>query len=347
MSDSIPLLILILVVLAAAGFVFWPTGGLLDRWRGWRIARQRRQMEDALKVLFDASQADQPATPADLSAALHLSAQAAQGLLTRLQADGLVSGANGLELTAAGQRWALQVVRAHRLWERYLADEARMPLEQIHTVAHQREHGMTPAAIDGLDAALGYPARDPHGDPIPDAHGQIRRRAAETGCARPLTSWQPGERAQITHLEDEPPVAYAQLLALGLHVGQRVTLLECSAERMVLTDGENEVVIAAAIAANVFLCPVEESAARPIGVIPLSKLPKTARAEIVELDERCQGFTRRRFLDLGLTPGTQIFPELENAFREPRAYRVRGTLIALRNDQAALIWVRPGQAQAV
>ena len=65
------------------------------------------------------------------------------------------------------------------------------------------------------------------------------------------------------------------------------------------------------------------------------------RSEIIELDERCQGYTRRRFLDLGLTPGTRIFPELNNPFREPRAYRVRGTLIALRNDQASMIWVLP------
>jgi len=54
-----------------------------------------------------------------------------------------------------------------------------------------------------------------------------------------------------------------------------------------------------------------------------------------------QGFTRRRFLDLGLTPGTIIFPELQNFFGDPRAYRVRGTLIALRKDQAAQIWVKP------
>jgi len=78
----------------------------------------------------------------------------------------------------------------------------------------------------------------------------------------------------------------------------------------------------------------------PAGVLPLSRLGGKASGEIVALDERCQGFTRRRFLDLGLTPGTRIAPELANAFGEPRAYRVRGTLIALRNDQADMIWVR-------
>jgi Fe2+ transport system protein FeoA len=70
-------------------------------------------------------------------------------------------------------------------------------------------------------------------------------------------------------------------------------------------------------------------------------LKDRAQAEIAALDDACQGFTRRRFLDLGLTPGTAIYPELTNAFGDPRAYRVRGTLVALRKDQAAQIWVKP------
>jgi Fe2+ transport system protein FeoA len=74
--------------------------------------------------------------------------------------------------------------------------------------------------------------------------------------------------------------------------------------------------------------------------IPLFELTHDQRGEIVTLDDAVQGFTRRRFLDLGLTPGTLIYPELKNFFGDPRAYRIRGTLIALRKDQAAQIWVR-------
>jgi Fe2+ transport system protein FeoA len=74
--------------------------------------------------------------------------------------------------------------------------------------------------------------------------------------------------------------------------------------------------------------------------VSLAELAHDQRAEIVELDDAVQGFTRRRFLDLGLTPGTIIHPELQNFFGDPRAYRVRGTLIALRKDQAAQIWVK-------
>lgn len=345
MPSSITILIILTGTLVILGLIFWPEGGGLARWKARSLTHQRRQLEDALKFLFDAGQAGQPATLGSLAQALRISAADSTRLSGQMQAQGLVKTtgepAAALELTPEGMRWALQMVRAHRLWERYLADEARIPLEQIHTIAHRREHGMSSGQIDELDAALGHPSRDPHGDPIPDAAGQLRQHAHESGCARPLSSWAAGERAQITHLEDEPLVAYAQILAVGLYVGQVLTVLESTSEKIILTDGENEFVVAAPVAANIFLCPLEELQARPADAIPLSRLTGQMKAEIVELDERCQGFTRRRFLDLGLTPGTLIFPELENAFHEPRAYRVRGTLIALRNDQAAYIWVRP------
>jgi Fe2+ transport system protein FeoA len=76
------------------------------------------------------------------------------------------------------------------------------------------------------------------------------------------------------------------------------------------------------------------------GVMPLSELPDKTQGEVVALDEACQGFTRRRLLDLGMTPGAKLSPEMRNFAGDPRAYRVRGTLIALRREQAAQIWVK-------
>jgi Fe2+ transport system protein FeoA len=95
------------------------------------------------------------------------------------------------------------------------------------------------------------------------------------------------------------------------------------------------------VAANVSVAALPESELLKREAVPLVELAHDQRAEIVVLDEAVQGFTRRRFLDLGLTPGTLIYPELQNFFGDPRAYRVRGTLIALRKDQAAQIWVKP------
>ena len=333
----------ILIALLAVLIVFWPKSGLLARYQAGQKAAARQQVEDALKSIFNMQQEKRVLTEEELAAVLGFSAAKTAGLVQRMRDQNLIEqDGPRLALTETGQRWALQIIRAHRLWERYLADEARMPLDKIHEFAHQREHGMTPQQVNELDAALGHPLFDPHGDPIPNAEGRLREQAK----AFSLTDMQVGDLAKITHLEDEPPLAYAQLLAMGLSVGQVVSVLASAPEKIVLSDGENEYTLAPLIAANVSLSAVEEGqTAREKSVVPLSHLKSKSAGEIVELDEACQGFTRRRFLDLGLTPGTKISPELDNAFREPRAYRVRGTLIALRNDQADMIWVRPAAAE--
>jgi DtxR family Mn-dependent transcriptional regulator len=222
------------------------------------------------------------------------------------------------------------------LWERYLVDEARMPLNKIHDEAQKREHSMTEAQLNELDAALGHPTLDPHGDPIPSRDGKMA--AVES---LPITAWQAEGPARIVHIEDEPAIAYEQILAAGLRLGQVVRILERTPQRIVLSDGETEYRLAPTVAANVSVAPLPASEIAKANAVPLAALTQDQRGEIVSLDEAVQGFTRRRFLDLGLTPGTLIYPELGNFFGDPRAYRVRGTLIALRKDQAAQIWVKP------
>ncbi len=317
--------------------IFVPRIGLLARYTDWRSARQREQVEDALKHLLDREQGGRHASPESLAGTLGLPRVKTIDLIASMESQGLVeSRGPELHLTADGERWAIHIVRAHRLWERYLADEARMPLEKVHTEAHRREHRITDAELDELDAALGHPVRDPHGDPIPTREGKM-----PSDESMPLTAWQADRPARIVHLEDEPAIAYQQILATGLRLGQTVRILESSSQRYVLSDGENEYRLAPAVASNVHVAPLPEGAVLPAGTISLNELKHDQRAEIVTLDEAVQGFTRRRFLDLGLTPGTEIYPELKNFFGDPRGYRVRGTLIALRRDQAAQIWVKP------
>lgn len=332
--EVIVILSLVFAFILAA--IFHPQLGLLKRLRSRSLKAQREQVEDALKYLLKQERKGRHASPEALGGAMSLTGTETLQLITRMEAQGLLSSRNGgLHLTPQGERWALQVVRAHRLWERYLADEARLPLEKIHSEAERREHGMTPEKLDEMAAALGYPISDPHGDPIPDSSG-----AYSPSSGVPLTAWSGDQPGKIVHLEDEPPLAYAQILAEGLRLGQTVRVLEMTPERVLLSDGESEFRLAPAVAANVFVSPLPESLAAQRGVMPLSDLPDGVRAEVVALDESCQGFTRRRLLDLGITPGAQLEAEMRNFFGDPRAYRVRGTLIALRREQAAQIWVK-------
>ncbi|MAT40883.1 MAG: hypothetical protein CL609_00980 [Anaerolineaceae bacterium] len=337
MEGSFWILLILLVVFIVAVF-FLPRYGILSRWQHYQKSVEREALEDALKYIFDQEQQGHYVHQDALRGALEISAKRIYSLLDQMESQGLIQHEQSqIILTENGEKLALQIVRAHRLWERYLADEARLPLNKVHSVAHRREHGMSSTQIEELDAALGHPLADPHGDPIPNAAGIFRPHEKGTN----LNHWEENTPGKIIHLEDEPPLAFAQILATGLKLGQTIRILEKNNQRIVLTDGENEFTLAPAVAANVFLQELSETDQALRDAIPLTALKGTQPAEIVQLDERCQGFTRRRFLDLGLTPGTTIYAELENAFGDPRAYRVRGTLIALRKDQADDIWVKP------
>lgn len=325
-----------LLILLIVG-TFIPRYGFLALYREWRSAREREKVEDALKHLLDREKSGRHASPESLAGTLDLPRVRATRLIADMESQGLLEthGAQ-LHLTAEGERWAMHVVRAHRLWERYLVDEARMPLNKIHEEAHRREHTLTDAQLDELDAALGHPVLDPHGDPIPSRDGKMASVESQ-----PITAWESEGPVRIVHIEDEPAIAYEQILAAGLRLGQIIRIIERTPQRLVLSDGETEYRLAPTVAANVSIAPLPESEIARANAIPLATLTRDQRGEIVSLDDAVQGFTRRRFLDLGLTPGTMIYPELGNFFGDPRAYRVRGTLIALRKDQAAQIWVKP------
>jgi DtxR family Mn-dependent transcriptional regulator len=325
------IVIVVAVVLAAGALSLF----VMDRRES---SRRRERTEDALKHLFDQEYRGRRGSFASLGGALRLDDRRLMQLLARMQQQGLVI-AHGQEfhLTPEGERVARQVVRAHRLLERYFADEARLPLRQIHAAAERGEHALTPAQVDALAASLGHPRQDPHGDPIPGRDGEIAP-AGDT----PLTAWPLEQFGRITHLEDEPPLAYAQILAEGLRIGQVIKLVESGPQRVVLTDGENEYRLAPAVASNVFVSPAPAWAAS--GLVTLADLDEGQTGEVVALDESCQGFSRRRLMDLGFTPGARLQPSLSTFAKDPRAYRVRGTLVALRADQARQVLVRPVKA---
>jgi len=326
-------LLVVLVVLLAA---LAPEIGALARWRHRRAALRREQAENALKHLLSQASAGHAASLSSLQGALRASDGALLMLTERLEREGLIrTEGTEFRLTSDGERMALQVVRAHRIWELYLADELGVPVGQVHAKAERAEHHLSPAEVDRLSAAMGHPETDPHGDPIPDRDGELV--AADR---TPLSAWPIGKPGCIVHLEDEPPLAYAQLTALGLRLGQVVRIIDASGTRLVLSDGENEYVLAPMLAGNVHLAPAAAVAAPVEPVLRLSDLPAGSLGEVVSLDPGLRGFMRRRLLDLGFTPGARIRPDLTTFSGDPRAYRLRGTTIALRRDQSDRVLVR-------
>jgi DtxR family Mn-dependent transcriptional regulator len=254
-----------------------------------------------------------------------------------MQRAGLVEVTDGrLILTEAGNRYALQIIRAHRLWERYLADETGVDPERWHVEAEQYEHRLSPDDAEALSARLGHPSFDPHGDPIPTADGELLRRDLPD-----LSAIAPGEQAQVVHVEDEPDVAYRRILELGIFPGMTIRVVEKTAEGMVCDAGGNRFELPALVARNI-------TVARPGSGVPevpeidgtMADMDAGESAEVVRISPACRGAERRRLMDLGIVPGTRVRFERRGISGGLSAYRVRGTTVALRSEQAQMISIR-------
>lgn len=127
----------------------------------------------------------------------------------------------GIYLTPTGKKEALQVVRKHRLWETFLVKTLGFKWDQVHEVAEQLEHIQSPLLIEKLDAHLGFPKSDPHGDPIPDREGKIEKIPTT-----PLHELPVGSQGEIISLQNSHPELLRRLEEVKLLPGALVKLLE-------------------------------------------------------------------------------------------------------------------------
>lgn len=297
---------------------------------------ERILIEDALKHLYQCQTDGRLPSIEGVAGTLHLKRGKAAALIDRMAAHHLlVVRGDSFRLTPAGEEYALQVIRAHRLWERYLADETGFREGEWHHRADQQEHTISPAEADALAARLGHPTHDPHGDPIPTAQGEMPPQAGQ-----PLTTLAPGATARIVHLEDEPQVVYAQLIAEGLSPNMQLEVQAVSATRIRFQAGGADHVLAPMVAANISVIPLPER--QPNGTeagLSLADLEPGQTGRVTGLSWACRGAERRRLMDLGILPGTVITAELRSPGGDPTGYQIRGALIALRREQAALIHI--------
>lgn len=334
MKDQLILLLIGTLLLA----VLWPRQGLIARWRTARRLSARTRQEDALKHILKAEVNGRPSSVASVAGALHLGENRAAALLAELERGGLLSFEGGApRLRPAGRELAQHVIRAHRLWESFLADQTGVAAAEWHRQAERQEHLLTPEEANRLAAKLGDPLRDPHGDSIPAGGGEV---PADSGL--PLTDVAAGQRFEIVHMEDEPDAVYRQLLALGLLPGMRAQVEARSEDHIELVTADRHHVRLNTVQANnvaVSALPATAGADETV----LSELPPGRTATVVGLAPACHGAARRRLLDLGFVPGTVVSVELVSPAGDPTAYRVRGSVLALRHQQADLIRISTRQ----
>jgi DtxR family Mn-dependent transcriptional regulator len=151
-----------------------------------------------------------------------VSAPSATAMTKRLAELGLVERApyRGVVLTEEGRLGALEVLRHHRLLERYLVDRLGLSLDEVHVEADRLEHALSEELEAKIDAELGFPTHDPHGDPIPDSELRVA-----VGGARTLVDLSPGEQASVSRVPDGDPELLRYLAELGLVPGSDVELV--------------------------------------------------------------------------------------------------------------------------
>ena len=335
MIDPLNALLAVSGGLFLLGFIFFPNKGAIAQWKRIKQSRTRVLLEDALKHVHDCEYKNISSTVQSVAGNLSIPVDKAAKLVTRLESMGLLHTRTGsLKLTPAGRSYALRIIRIHRLWEKYLADETGIQESEWHNRAEFQEHQMTSEETDALAAQLGNPVIDPHGDPIPTASGYI---PSHKGVL--LTSLKEGDRAQIIHIEDEPHAVYIQLVAEGLYPGMYVRMIESSQGRIKFEANGEECLLAPIFAANITVIPFEEKPEIEESFKSLSDLKRGEKAWVLGISKACRGLQRRRLMDLGIVPGTQISNEFKSVGGDPSAYLIRGATIALRKKQSNQIYV--------
>jgi DtxR family Mn-dependent transcriptional regulator len=209
-------------------------------------------MEDYLKTIYLLRERAGAASTTAIAAVLEITPASVTGMIKKLAELKLVRHTpyQGVELTKSGEKIALEMVRHHRLLELYLFEALGYAWDEVHAEADALEHVISEEFEERIAARLGNPLVDPHGDPIPAKDGTIIAVKE-----RVLLTLQPGESAQITHINDAHSDMLRYAASLGLTPTTRLTLIEVEpfGGSLRLKIGKAEKAIGRELAAQIFV----------------------------------------------------------------------------------------------
>lgn len=175
-------------------------------------------VENYVKAIYliGAANDGQPAATGQVAAALGVLPGTVTSMLKTLSESGLATYTpyEGVRLTSAGTALALRIVRRHRLIELFLAKTLDLSWDEVHEEAEHMEHAVSDLLVEKIDAYLGHPQADPHGDPIPGPDGSIANPAT-----RPLSHCEPGFRFRLSRVADQSSAFLRYLTDAGLAIG--------------------------------------------------------------------------------------------------------------------------------
>ena len=179
--------------------------------------------QDYLKVIWTAQEwSREKVSTKMLAEKIGVSASTASESIRKLAEQGLVDHEKygAVTLTESGRRAALAMVRRHRLLETFLVNELGYGWDEVHDEAEVLEHAVSDRLVARIDAKLGFPRRDPHGDPIPAADGQV-----PTPPARQLWACDDGDTGTVARISDADPEMLRYFASVGIQLDARLRVL--------------------------------------------------------------------------------------------------------------------------
>ena len=158
---------------------------------------------------------------------------------------------HGVQISEEGKKYALGIIRKHRLWEVFLVEKLRFNWDEVHEIAEQLEHIRSSLLISRLDEFLGYPQYDPHGDPIPDKDGMI-----QTKPRVPLSKLSIGDIGKLTSVSDSSDMFLRYLDKLNIAIGCQILILEkheFDGSLEIEIDKQKKTFVSAAVAENLLV----------------------------------------------------------------------------------------------
>ncbi|GGG07684.1 DtxR family transcriptional regulator [Rhodococcoides trifolii] len=180
--------------------------------------------QDYLKVIWTASEySDEPVSTKMLSERIGVSPSTVSEAIRKLSDQGMVDHARygAIALTETGRRAAVAMVRRHRLIETFLVQELGYGWDEVHDEAEVLEHAVSDLLMDRIDIKLGHPDRDPHGDPIPTADGDI-----PAPRAIPLSEFRVGQEGRVARISDADPDMLRYFDTVGISLDLTIEMVE-------------------------------------------------------------------------------------------------------------------------
>ena len=179
--------------------------------------------EDYLKAIYELERSGNAAGTNEIAAQLAIAPASVSGMVRRLADQGLIEHEryHGVRLTDAGRRAALRTLRRHRIIEAYLAQALGYAWDRVHDEAERLEHAASDELIDRMAAAIGEPARDPHGAPIPTREGSVDEPRLTS-----IDELAVGERARVRRVSDRDGDRLRYLAELGMTPGTTFEVVE-------------------------------------------------------------------------------------------------------------------------